>query len=847
MGRRQIVTTKLLYNTLRYVIVATLLMAAAECTTVELKHRRARYYDPKHGTEKEDIHEHFNLHRGRWWNYYDRGSVYLAYGHYKKAHKNFAEAMAKRSSDKWDARTYGLHFIDYFPHRESGVTYYFQGEQETDVTEKERLLGKAICELEKSLSQEESSRAKFYLNESRRSLWQVTKEKDKTPPTIHLKKPIYTNQRTVRFDITVTDQDSHVKDIRIGSSSGDIQIDRPRLFIELAEKKVERTVEFTVGPKDKYAVVTITASDLAGNESDPNNTLIIVDKQAPTAGINIVGDNIRPDSPVKVFIEAMDDFGLKQIQVGDNPNNKIDCDGSMTYPCTITGMPKGGELAITVVDNAGNTMTASIPVEEDTRRTQLSRATRLQTSRRSPLTKAGNGNRPLSQAYLPASGFPMPRSSVSLYQEAYMQASSFTVVPKHTANRDSETGAPEFRFHTYVKPEKKKGKDIPKETSQDSFTVDGYLWNPLDVNRIKLYMDKEKIDEKVIPPKSFKFFAFTSDVNISDIPVGETKTIKVEAYRKNNRFKPSITDFLKVKKVYDVSREADSIYGILLLPLSLTSDTIKPSLLPGWSTSRLSYIYEEVLREFKCRTMSDRYISKSHTPESDEPIEAFRVYHVNDIYRIPNTEAWYKLHKNEGEVVRDLLDWRNRGKRNGSNFIDPNGVDPNLIDLVVYGDLIVYYTKDNNKQGFDIKLKAVDVVSGGYLKFPTELDDTYVLANASFITHMIDRTQTMNDNTAWLALNAAKHIPRLHAKIKVENTNIRGTKPQIKFEFGREQRAFVRMKCWIYEKDTEKNAKLTKIDCLDIIDIEPYSTWIECDKKQTPLPKDASLCTAITK
>ncbi|NIO21081.1 MAG: hypothetical protein GTN76_10165, partial [Candidatus Aenigmarchaeota archaeon] len=154
------------------------------------------------------IQKHFNLHRGRWWNYYDRGSVYLTYGHYEKAHEDFAKAIVKRSRDTWDARTYGMHFIDYFPHRESGVTYYLEGKQEMNKADKEELFERAIYSLEISLSQEESSRAKFYLNQARRSLLQVTQKRDKIPPKIYVRKPIYTNRRTVQFDVTVTDQDS---------------------------------------------------------------------------------------------------------------------------------------------------------------------------------------------------------------------------------------------------------------------------------------------------------------------------------------------------------------------------------------------------------------------------------------------------------------------------------------------------------------------------------------------------------------------------------------------------------------------------------------------------------------
>ncbi|MHC4534545.1 MAG: tetratricopeptide repeat protein [Planctomycetota bacterium] len=848
-GKRGVITTRSLCKAMRYALVIALLVVSTECKTLKLKDHWARYYDPDDGKEIEDIQNNFNLHRGRYWNYYDRGSVYLAYGHYDKAREDFKKAADKRSRDKWDARTYGMHFIDYFPHRELGVAYYLQSEQKTEVARKEEQLRKAICELETSLSQEESSRAKFFLNEARRSLWQVTKEKDKIPPKIHVNKPIYTNQRTVLFNVTVTDQDSHVKDIQIGSSCGDVKIDKPRLFVELAKKEITERVELKVGPKDKYAVVTITATDLAGNESEPDNTLIIVDKQAPTAGLDIIRENIRSDGQVEISIDAMDDFGLSHIQIWDDPNDKIDCDSAMEYSCNITGTPRAGNLAITIVDNAGNTTTASIRVEDENTTSQLERIARPQISRRSLLTKAGNWNPPLSQAYLRTLDFPKPHNSVPIYRATYGQTSSFTVAPQHIANKETVWGA-ELEFEKYVRPEGNKA----KETSQDFFIVEGTLKNPLNISLIKIKMDAQEITvDKIHSTRDMSIFK--GEVNLTDVPIGKTKTIRVEAYRKQNLDTPYFTEELKVKKVNDVSREGDAIYGMLLLPLSLSygSGITAASSLSDWNTSRLSGIYEDILKKFKSLTMPDRSSPESLIRENEESLEAFRIYHINDVYKIPNTEAWYKLNKTEEDVVRDLSDWINRGSRNVSNFKDPNGIDPSLIDLIVYGEVIVNNTEASGRiihQGFSIKLEAIDVLSRTWLKFPKGelVEKVNVLADKYLKTQdLIDRTQDMNYDIEDLASIVAYRIPRLHANIKVDNSGIRSTKPVIQCKLGRKQGVFSRMRCCVYEQDAHINAKLTKIECLDIVDFDSSSTWIKCDKKQSLPPKNVPLCTLITK
>jgi hypothetical protein len=61
--------------------------------------------------------------RARWWNYYKRGTSYAAGEFWTEAIADLQQAIAQRSVDQRQARTYGLHFIDYFPHRELGIVY----------------------------------------------------------------------------------------------------------------------------------------------------------------------------------------------------------------------------------------------------------------------------------------------------------------------------------------------------------------------------------------------------------------------------------------------------------------------------------------------------------------------------------------------------------------------------------------------------------------------------------------------------------------------------------------------------------------------------------------------------
>ena len=91
--------------------------------------------------------------RHRWWNHYERGLSFAEGEFYQEALADLKEAISQREKDQRMARTYGMHFIDYFPHRELGIVYYQIGNLE-----------KAREELQLSLSQFPTSKARYYLD-----------------------------------------------------------------------------------------------------------------------------------------------------------------------------------------------------------------------------------------------------------------------------------------------------------------------------------------------------------------------------------------------------------------------------------------------------------------------------------------------------------------------------------------------------------------------------------------------------------------------------------------------------------------------------------------------------------
>ena len=90
---------------------------------------------------------------GKWYNYYDDGLKEMEKGNWSKAIENFKEAVKTKYQDTKKIKTYGMHFIEYFPHREIGICFYHLGQN--DLAERELRL---------SLQQEYSQRAQDYLS-----------------------------------------------------------------------------------------------------------------------------------------------------------------------------------------------------------------------------------------------------------------------------------------------------------------------------------------------------------------------------------------------------------------------------------------------------------------------------------------------------------------------------------------------------------------------------------------------------------------------------------------------------------------------------------------------------------
>jgi len=202
--------------------------------------------------------------RERWWNFYERGCSFASGEFWDNAIADFKEALKQRDRDGYRARTYGMHFVDYFPHRELGIAYYYT-----------KQYPEAIEELATSLFQIETAKAKYFLNKARRKVLQRT-QSDTFPPSI-TNLSLSDGEVTNLFDVElagVVGDDTFVSSVTVN--------DAP-LFIELAKKEIPFSQMISL--KRGENLIRVEAHDLTGKVTTQEIT-VLVDREGPLVAIS---------------------------------------------------------------------------------------------------------------------------------------------------------------------------------------------------------------------------------------------------------------------------------------------------------------------------------------------------------------------------------------------------------------------------------------------------------------------------------------------------------------------------------------------------------------------------------
>ncbi len=260
--------------------------------------------------------------RHRWWNYYERGVSFTEGRFFTEAETDLKEAIRQRDGDQRMARTYGMHFMDYFPRRELGIAYLGQGR-----------IDDAIAELETSISQHRSAKAEFYLDQARKRQLEASGG-DARDPVITIASP-ERNALVTGFSARVTGvvkDDTFVKEIAVNGIPFPIDLSAPE-------------IPYMVDVPLNYGVNTIlvTATDLMGNVSLAKKQ-VRADRTGPMLSLEsmkLVLDPVTDTVRLKGVIT--DESGIQELLIDGQPVELPD-DGAFNGRPGLRRAGMGGKL-----------------------------------------------------------------------------------------------------------------------------------------------------------------------------------------------------------------------------------------------------------------------------------------------------------------------------------------------------------------------------------------------------------------------------------------------------------------------------------------------------------------------
>ena len=274
--------------------------------------------------------------RDRWWNYYERGISYAEGQFNKEAIQDFKVAVKKRDKDQRMARTYGMHFIDYFPHRELGLVYYQMGN-----------LADAKKELELSLSQFSSSKARFYLDRVRKRL--IEQEvREIMPPRLTVSfqgEEFWTREDPVVIS-GIAEDDHYVSGIKIMGSP---------LYLEGSQKRIAFK-EAVVLSQGQHAI-EVEAKNLMGIVVR-SKAVIHVDREGPIIAVETLRSS-PGTSGKEVIIQGSiyDEAGVSHLSVN---GMSVPIEGAREVPFEKKFTTDTDTIELVAVDRLGNQTSALV-------------------------------------------------------------------------------------------------------------------------------------------------------------------------------------------------------------------------------------------------------------------------------------------------------------------------------------------------------------------------------------------------------------------------------------------------------------------------------------------------------
>ncbi len=273
-----------------------------------------------------------------WYDYYLRALSYADGRYWEDAVADLREAIALRDDDRRRARTYGMHFLDYFPNRELGVCYYHTGDYRA-----------AVGALEASLASFATAKARLYLNMSRKKLLEQTGG-DTRPPVLTITSPAgpaVTRDRFITVSGTARD-DTYVSAIRCNGDAETLALARPA-------HRFSRRVALQPGAN----IIRVRAEDLLGRLSPPAAIEVVSDREGPLVSL---AAHAGASGDIRLRVAAYDASAVTRITLAGR-----DLSVSPARFVTIDNEPVSrrlfgpeGHLRLQVEDRAGNITVAEV-------------------------------------------------------------------------------------------------------------------------------------------------------------------------------------------------------------------------------------------------------------------------------------------------------------------------------------------------------------------------------------------------------------------------------------------------------------------------------------------------------
>jgi len=280
--------------------------------------------------------------RGRWWSYYERGVSYLSGGLLDEAASDFEHALRGRSRDAWQARTYGLHFVEYFPNRELGVTCYLLGR-----------LDQARDYLERSLGQIDTARANKYLDLVTRAQIARGDIADTKAPDLQMSLADggFVTTREVAFELSATDD---VGVARVEVNGQVVPQRRSGEHVTVADSLLldEGTQE-----------IRVQVGDLA-DKTTSSTVKLEVDLTGPTIGLFKPRDfTVTEAASVRLQGVCVDRNGVQSVVVmGGEPRTEAQTGRRVEFSANLPLKEGRNEFIVIARDVAGNETRSAINV-----------------------------------------------------------------------------------------------------------------------------------------------------------------------------------------------------------------------------------------------------------------------------------------------------------------------------------------------------------------------------------------------------------------------------------------------------------------------------------------------------